>query len=52
MIHEIQVAYQNIDIVRIYNDHNTDKETRPDESLVRKFIYYTDEVINRSKFIF
>lgn len=37
------INYQNIDIVKIYNAHSTDKETRSDESSARKFLRYTGE---------
>lgn len=37
------INYQNIDIVKIYNEQSTDKETRSDESSARKFLYYTGE---------
>lgn len=38
-----EINYQNIDIVKIYNKHSVDKETRSDESSARKFLRYTGE---------
>lgn len=38
-----EINYQNIDIVKIYNEHSTDKEARSDESSARKFLRYTGE---------
>lgn len=38
-----EINYQNIDIVKIYNEHSDNKETRSDESSARKFLRYTGE---------